>query len=202
MTKNIAIAVFSLALLIPATSNASRYDFGDTSSTDVFPGKAYLGVKMGRLTIEEDTSGSEKIEMDNIGFTFGVGIHEYLGIELAYTQTATAEKIDIAGSSLNVSADTLGLFLVGKTQGDIYIKGRAGYTIVDQQIRFAGVHESDNVYGMAYGLGAGMKFGKTIAVEIEYTAFPDTDKHDKFGSVFANDLETEFITIGLVWSIQ
>jgi len=202
MTKYIAIAVLSLALLIPATSNASRYKFGDTNSGALIPGKVYLGVKYGLLTIEEDTSGSDEVEMDNLGFTFGGDINEYLGLEFAYTQTVSDARKKVDGSTLTASIDTLGLFLVGRTQGDVYFKGRAGYTKVNQNIKFLGLGGDDNIYGMAYGLGAGIKFGKTIALEIEYTVFPDTDEFDKIGSFFADDLETEFVTVGLVWAIE
>lgn len=55
---------------------------------------------------------------------------------------------------------------------------------------------------MAYGVGGGIKFGKTTALEFEYTIFPDTDEYDRFGSLFAEDLETEFFTVGLVWAIE
>lgn len=203
MTKYIAIAVLSLALLMPATSNASRYQFEDSRSGTLFPGKVYLGIKAGQFTIEEDTSGSEEIEMDNIGITFGSDINEYLGLEFEYTQSASEEKTDKFGPSLTASTDTIGLYLVGRTQGDVYFKGRVGYTRVNQDVSITGfLSGDDNIYGIAYGLGAGIQFGKSTAVEIEYTVFPDTDEHDKLGSLFAHDLETEFISIGLVWSIE
>lgn len=152
MTKYIAIAVLSLALLIPATSNASRYKFNDSQSGALIPGKVYLGVQLGQLTIEEDASGSEEIEMDHMGFTFGGDINEYLGLEFAYTQTVSDERTDAFGPTLTASTDTLGLFLVGRTQGDIYFKGRVGYTKVNQDIKFLGSSGDDNVYGMAYGV--------------------------------------------------
>ncbi len=56
MTKYIAIAVLSLALLIPATSNAGRYTFEDSRSGELIPGKAYLGIKFGQITIDEPVS--------------------------------------------------------------------------------------------------------------------------------------------------
>ena len=203
MTKYIAIAVLSLALLIPATSNASRYQFDDSRSGALFPGKVYLGIKAAQVTIEEDTSGSEEIEMDNIGFTFGSDINEYLGLEFEYTQSASDEKTDKFGPTLTASTETVGLYLIGRTQGDVYFKGRVGYTRVNQDVSVSGLFSgNDNIYGIAYGLGAGIKFGKTTAVEIEYTVFPDTDEYDKLGSLFADDLETEVISIGLVWSIE
>ncbi len=157
---------------------------------------------MGQLTIEEDASGSEEIEMDHMGFTFGGDVNDYLGLEFAYTQTVSDERTDKFGPTLTASTNTLGLYLVGRTQGDVYFKGRVGYTKVNQDIEFLGSTGDDNIYGIAYGLGGGIKFGDTIALEIEYTVFPETDEFDKFGSFFAEDLETEFVTVGLVWAIE
>ncbi|MDH3631967.1 MAG: porin family protein [Gammaproteobacteria bacterium] len=198
MTKYIAIAVLSLALLIPATSNASRYDFGDSRSGALIPGKVYLGVQMGQLSIEADTSGSEPVEMDHVGFSFGGDINQYLGLEFAYSQTVSDEREGVERGS----TDTMGLFLVGRTQDDVYFKGRAGYTIVNQDFDLVATSINDNVYGLAYGVGAGIKFGRTIALEIEYTIFPETDEFDALGSAFGVDFDTEFVTLGLVWAIE
>lgn len=198
MTKYIAIAVLSLALLIPATSNASRYKFNDSQSGELIPGKVYLGVQMGQLSIEADTSGSDSLDMDHIGFTFGGDINEFLGLEFAYTQTVSDERDEVDRGSTN----TMGLFLVGRTQGDVYFKGRVGYSIVNQEFSLLGTSFDDNVYGIAYGLGGGKRFGETLALEIEYTVFPETDEHDELGSLFGVDFDTEFVTIGLVWAIE
>ncbi len=199
MTKYIAIAVLSLALLIPATSNASRYDFGDERSGALLPGKVYLGVQVGQLSIEADTSGSDPVEMDHVGFTFGGDINSFLGLEFAYSQTVSDEREGVERGATN----TMGLFLVGRTQGDdVYFKGRAGYTIVNQEFDLVSTSFDDNVYGIAYGLGAGIKVGDTLALEIEYTIFPETDEYDKLGSAFGVDFDTEFVTLGLVWAIE
>ena len=198
MTKYIAIAGLSLALLIPATSNASRYNFGDERSGALIPGKVYLGVQAGQLSIEADTSGSDPVEMDHIGFSFGGDINEHLGLEFAYTQTVSDEREGVERGSTN----TLGLFLVGRTLNDAYFKGRVGYTVVNQEFDLVATSFDDNVYGIAYGLGAGIKLGKTLALEIEYTIFPETDEFDALGSFFGVDFDTEFVTLGLVWAIE
>jgi hypothetical protein len=198
MTKYIAIAVLSLALLIPAASNASRYNFGDERSGALIPGKVYLGVQVGQLSIEADTSGSDPLDMDHIGFTFGGDVSDFLGLEFAYTQTVSDERDEVDRASTN----TMGLFLVGRTQGDVYFKGRAGYSIVNQEFSLLGTSFNDNIYGLAYGLGAGIKFGRTVALEIEYTVFPETDEYDALGRLVNVDFDTEFVTVGFVWSIE
>jgi len=204
MTKYIAIAVLSLALLIPATSNASRYSFEDTRSGALIPGKVYLGVKYGLLTINEPVSGSDDVEMDNVGFTFSGDINGYLALEFAYNQTVTESDLDLfdLGPELKVSSDTLGLFLVARTRGDVYLKGRLGYTRAAQDISYSGSSVSGNVYGLAGGIGAGITLAKGTALEIEYTIYPDTNKFEKLGPGFDDGLETEFVTIGFVWSFE
>jgi opacity protein-like surface antigen len=204
MTKYIAIAVLSLALLIPATSNAGRYTFEDSRSGKLIPGKAYLGIKFGQITIDEPVSGSDDVEMENVGLTFAGDINDYLALEFEFSQTVSEEELDLfnLGPDLKVSSNTLGLFLVGKTQGDIYFKGRVGYTRVEQDISYSGFSISANVYGVAAGLGAGIKLSKGAALEIEYTVYPKTDRFEDLGIGFDDGLDTEFVTIGFVWSFE
>jgi opacity protein-like surface antigen len=199
MTKYIAIAVLSLALLIPATSNASRYTFDDSRSGAVIPGKAYLGLKYGVFKTEQ-TVGSYDVEMDNLGFVFGGEINEMLALEFDYSQTVSADKEESGGSTAKQSVDTLGFFLVAKTSGDVYARGRVGYTRIEHDISFMGDSGSDNIYGIAYGIGAGMKVGKGAAIEIEYTVYPETDEF--FGVQVAGDIENEFLSLGFVWYFE
>lgn len=204
MTKYIAIAVLSLALLIPATSNASRYKFEDSRSAGLIPGKAYLGIRFGQITIDEPVSGADDVEMENVGFTFAGDINEYLSLEFEFSKTVSESEDDLfnLGSDLKVSSDTLGLFLVGRTQGEVYVKGKVGYTRVAQDISYSGSSISANVYGVAAGLGAGIKLAEGAALEIEYTVYPKTDRFEELGIGFDDDLETEVVTLGFVWSFE
>jgi len=202
MTKYIAIAVLSLALLIPATSNASRYQFEDSRSGALIPGKAYLGVKYGVFKSEQNVGPSDKydVEMDNLGFVFGGEINDILALEFDYSQTVSADKEESMGSTARASVDSIGLFLVAKSRGDVYVRGRVGYTRIEIELSFMGDSESDNIYGLAYGIGAGIKVGKGAAVEIEYTVFPETDEF--FGVPIAGEIENEFLTVGFVWFFE
>ena len=204
MTKYIAIAVLSLVLLIPATSNASRYKFEDSRSGALIPGKAYLGIKIGQITIDEPVSGSDDVEFENVGFGFAGDINEYFALEFEYTQTVSEEELDLfnLGPFLKVSADTVGLFLVGKTQGDVYLKGRLGYTRSSYEVSYAGFSADGNVYGMAAGVGVGIKLAEGAALEIEYSVYPKNDEFEELGIGFDDDLDTEFATIGVMWSFD
>jgi len=217
MTKYIAIAVLSLALLVPATSNASRYKFEDSHSGALIPGKAYLGIKAGQLSIDGDLHEDldplgldfPDLATDNLGFVFGGEINEYFSLEFSYTETVSEEKKDLfkLGTDLKVSTDTIGLFLVAKTQGDVYIKGRVGYIRMNQKVSYSllDFKENDNLYGIAAGLGVGMKIGKGTSLELEYTRFPDTEVFDScelYFCVFEDDILNELVTIGFVWSFE
>jgi len=196
MTKYIAIAVLSLALLIPATSNASRYQFEDSRSGALIPGKVYLGVKYGVFHSEQNVGPSDKydVEMDNLGFVFGGELNDILALEFDYSQTVSADKEVSGGSISKASVDSMGLFLVAKSSGDIYVRGRVGYTRIEIEISDFG---TDNIYGLAYGIGAGINVGKGAAFEIEYTVYPETDEF--FGVPIAGEIENEFLTVGFVW---
>jgi len=199
MTKYIAIAVLSLALLIPATSHASRYKFEDSRSEALIPGKAYLGVKYGVFKSEQNVGPKDRydVEMDNLGFVFGGEINDILALEFDYSQTVSADKEESGGSTSKASVDSIGLFLVAKSRGDVYVRGRVGYTKIEIDISDFG---TDRIYGLAYGIGAGIKVGKGAAFEIEYTVFPETDEF--FGVPIAGEIENEFLTVGFVWFFE
>lgn len=196
MRKNIAIAVLGLALLIPAASNAAD-PYRSTSRGAAFAGEVYLGLKYGSIAIDDGVSIGDDADVRNTGFMFGGAINDHLGLEFDFTQTVTTDDELVSGLiGRNISTDTLGFFLVGKTLGDIYVKGRVGYVIMDQHIGLTGSNFNNNNYGVGLSLGVGAKIGETGAIEIEYTALPDTDKED---TGFAEDLESEFVSIAYVW---
>ncbi len=196
MRKNIAIAVLALALLIPAASNAADLYRGSSRGSAI-AGEVYLGLKYGSLAIDDGVAIGDDADVRNIGFMFGGSINDYLGLEFDYTQTVTTDDELVSGLiGRDISTDYFGFFLVGKTMGDVYIKGRVGYVIMDQHIGLTAGDFDDNNYGIGLGLGVGVKIGETGAIEIEYTALPDTDFED---TGFLEDLENEFVTVAFVW---
>ena len=195
MNKNIVAALLTLAMLVPLTGHAQGLYRSNNTSTTIGAGKVYLGVKAGILTIDSDDPATDAVDVTNMGFVFGGHLNDYLALEFDYTQTVSAEKEDFIGTAVKVHTDTIGLFLVARTTGDLYVKGRLGYSWIDQEITKVG---SDTVYGLAGGLGAGYEFSDTFSLEAEYTLFPVTDEFDRFGS--AGDLTTELVSINLVFS--
>jgi opacity protein-like surface antigen len=69
--------------------------------------------------------------------------------------------------------------------------------ILEQDVSTIG---SDNVYGLAFGLGGGINFTDNLALEAEYTLMPETDEFDRLGKIVDDTWTTEFISLGLIFS--
>lgn len=210
MRKNLTIVFLSFILLIPTVSHAAR-DYGSRSQIDQFFGEVYLVIKYGEITIADDVP-EDGSDIRNGGFAFGKGINETLAVEFEYTSTVSKDN-DYLDSGSDVEVDTLGVFLVAKTQGDLYVKGRLGYVRSDQEFGTPGLsilsdlEGSKNVYGLAYGASAGYKFMKGHSIELEYMVYPtrddvDIDFRPIGGPLLEEDLEMDFVAINYVWSFE
>ncbi|MCP4877444.1 MAG: hypothetical protein GY896_18440 [Gammaproteobacteria bacterium] len=199
MRKNITIVLLFLTFLVPTVSHAAR-DYSSYQTNDLI-GDVYLGVKYSRIGIfSDDLDDGDKSDSRNVGFMFGKGINDLLSWEIAYNSNVTKED-DWLGAGLNVEAETLGFFLVAKTQGDIYFKGRVGYSRVTEDLSAIGEFNS---YGIAYGVGAGFKIGKIGAIEVELSKLP-TENLDLdvpgFGPI-SFDVEAEMVSVAYVWAFE
>ena len=212
MRKNLLIVFLSLTFLIPGLSHAardySRNQFGGG-------GPVYLAFKYGEVTLDEDVpeSGSD---IRNMGVVFGKGFNDVLAMEFEYTDTVSKDD-DYQGTGVSAEVETMGVFLVAKSPGQLYVKGRVGYTQSEQQFGsdssgiYADLEGSKNVYGIAYGFAAGFKFEKRgtlqSALELEYMVYPtredvEFDFTGVGGSVEEEDLEMDFVTLNLVLSFE
>ena len=211
MRKNLVIVFLSLTFLVPGLSHAAR-DYG---RNQLVGGQVYLAFKYGEITLEEDVpeSGSD---IRNMGVVFGKGFNDVLALEFEYTDTVSKDD-DYQGSGISASVETMGVFLVARTTGDLYVKGRVGYTQSEQDFGsdpsgiFADLEGSKNVYGIAYGVAAGYKFMKVgtlqSALELEYMIYPtredvEIDLTGVGGSVIEEDLEMDFVTLNYVLSFE
>jgi opacity protein-like surface antigen len=198
MNKKIAAALLALVVLVPLTGYAQGNYRSNNTSRVISSNKVYLGVKFGQVSLELDVSGSDRESVaDNMGFVFGGDINDYLALEFEYTKTVSSDLVEIALTPTQTSFDTVGIFLVAKSTGSLYGKARLGYSWVEQDFDSFG---SDTVYGLAYGLGAGFKASDTFYIEGEYTIYPESDETDRFGNAFGADLNTDIISVNLVWS--
>jgi hypothetical protein len=172
MRKNLTIVFLSLVFLMPSVSHAAR-DYGNAERIDAFFGEVYLGIKYGRVTIAEDVPDSDGADIRNLGFAFGKGIND---------------------------THSVGLYLAAKTQGTVYVKGRIGYTRTTLERNFNGSSFDHNSYGIAYGAAAGVKIGKSGAIELEYTIMPDIDDSGFVGAPV--EVESDFVSISYVMGVD
>lgn len=205
MRKNLAIVFLSLTFLVPGVSQAAR-DYGRNPLD--FGGQVYLIIKYGESTIA-DSVPENGSDIRNLGFVFGKEVNEILAMEFEYTFTVSKDD-DYGGDDLSASTDILGLFLVGRSSGDLYFKGRIGYTRVTQDFGdsasslYDDVSGETNVYGVGYGVGAGYKFMKGGALELEYMVFPTRDdvEFSTGATTIEEDLEMDFISLNYVLSFE
>lgn len=204
MWKYLALFFLSLALLLPAQSQAQgvrQY----ANRADAFFGEVYLGLKYGIYELyDDDLDDGDEAEPAQGGVVFGKAINDVLGWEFEYTNTVSKED-DWLGAGLDVEAESVGIYLTAKSPGDAYVKGRVGYVRVEQDISLFAPY---NAYGIAYGVGGGYEFVKGLALEVEYTVMP-TEERSASGilvpgvpSSFEFDIESNLLTVGLVWSFE
>ena len=198
MRKQIAAIFLVSSMLLPVVGNAQgvNRNYGNDPFSNT---KVFLGVKYGLVEVDPDVSGADTFDLDNMGFNFGGHFNDYLALEFEYSTTVSADKQSFAGSDVKVEADSVTLFLVARTAGDVYGRARLGYSRIDQDVSTIG---SDTVYGLAYGIGGGFEFADNVAVEFDYTVYPETDEFDRLGKIIDSTLSTEVISIGVVWSYE
>lgn len=202
MRKNLVIVFLSLTFLIPAASHAAR-DYGRNPID--FGGGVYLVLKYGEITIAEDVP-EDGSDIRNLGFAFGKQVNDVLALEFEYT-TTVSEDDDYGGTGSSASVETVGFFVVARTPGDLYAKGRLGYTRAAQEFddnAFVDWGGEENVYGMAAGVSVGYKIMKGGAIELEYMLYPTRDDVEFTSGAITieEDLEMDFVAINYIWSFE
>lgn len=160
-SKSLYLAVGALAgCLLASTAEAQRSQY-----------PLYVEAKIGFMDL--DVSGFD--EAINLGVVLGYELYSHsAGMFSAEGEfTTTLSDGDTPGGG-EWDVDTLAVFGVFRTSGNIYAKARAGF--LDQDIKRAGgtgtIPDADDS-GFAYGIGGGWRINPTSAVEVEYTAASD-----------------------------
>lgn len=194
MRTNLTVIFLALSFLLPATANAQ----GNYSNrAEAFFGDVYLGVKYGRLTYAEEVPDySDGSDTRNLGFSFGKKFNDFVAIEFSYDYTVTDDNT----SAGDVSTDVIGFYVVGKTPGKVYAKGRLGYTKMIQERNTSGQSFDHNSYGIALGGAVGFTIYDRGSLEIEYTILPTTDDSGFAGAPV--DLEADFLSVNYVWGFN
>jgi len=184
------------SFILPAEGYAqtSRYS---PNRAEAFFGDVYLGVKYGRLTYADDVPDyDDGTDTRNLGFSFGKKFNDFVGMEFSYDYTVTEDNTSFG----DISTDVLGLFVVAKTLGKVYFKGRLGYTRLTQERDFSGQSIDNNTYGMAVSGAVGLTIYDNGSLEFEYTILPTTDDTNFVGAPV--DIEADFLSVNYVWGFN
>ena len=197
MRRYLTVIFLATSLLLPVVAKAQGGLYSPNRA-DAFLGDVYLGVKYGRITYAEDVPDfDDGSDTRNLGFMFGKKFNDIIGMEFDYTQTVTEDDT----SAGTISTHTLGLFVVGRTPGKVYVKGRLGYMRLTQERNLSPDSFDNNSYGMGWGAGVGINLYKKGSLELEYTVLPDTDDRGFLGVPAGFDFtaETDFVSVNYVW---
>ena len=145
----------------------------------------YFGISGGQTRVKNTTTQQYQ---DATSFGINVGTRLYSndsfwsGAELKYTKTTSKEQVNNSGSSTisSYEVETTGLYLVARTRGKAYVKGKLG--AANQVITVDDVVIQDSTRG-SYGLGAGIRQGGAV-LEIEYTQYSSDVSVVSIGYVF------------------
>jgi hypothetical protein len=149
---------------------------------------AYGGLSFGRVTVDD-------IETGNLGIVLGGIADNGFGYELFYSFTVL-DYNESGGTYDSAETDTINVFAVYRTPGDVYLKGKAGYSYVNMTLDSAVIGRlSDSTEGFSYGLAGGVAIGDG-AVELSYYRFPD---FDGFAGV-SFDEKVEMLNVAYLWT--
>ena len=131
----------------------------------------FAGLSLGQVEFSKDVEA----ETTNLGIVLGEINESGFGYELFYSLTVADDSETVSGTEITTEIDTLGLYAVFKTPGDVYLKARAGFGLVSQRLDIEDVDSiSDTSDGFSYGLALGTMIGGG-ALELSYYRFDDFD---------------------------
>jgi len=148
---------------------------------------SYGGLSFGQVRLSDDI----EIDTGNLGIVLG-GVNEHgLGFELFYSLTVLDDSNSSGGTDNAWETDTIGLFAVYQSSGEIYFKAKAGYGMVNLKVDSIDGDTlttlSDTAEGFGYGLSLGKMFGDG-ALELTYYRFADLDGFSDLEQVIEDSL--------------
>ena len=150
--------------------------------------KGYGGLSLGRVDTDDFYTG-------NLGIVLGGIAENGFGYEFFYSFTVVDYEVS-GGSYDSAETDTISLYAVYQTPGDVYFKAKAGYSHIS--FTFDAEEEgkiSDSNQGFSYGISGGLAIGDG-ALELTYYRFPDFDEFDG-ASV---DYDVDMLNLTYLWT--
>lgn len=166
------------------------------NNSDFYPGW-YGNINLGTAKTSL-TSGDQNFSFLNVGGAFGYQFSEIFGTEFFMSFASNGERDEIAswfvGQEVEAEYDAVGFYATLKSQGDVYVKGRAG--LIESRFTYTSKgyeEESENDIGLSYGIGGGIENGRVI-FELNYLVMPEVD--DPIFSDASYDTKLVVISVG------
>jgi hypothetical protein len=154
---------------------------------------SYGGLSYGQINFSKDID----LDTGNIGIVLGNINASGFGFEFFYSISVIDDSDTSGGVEITADTDIVSLFAVYQTPGDIYLKGKLGYSMVSLQFAASdlGGAITDTAQDFSYGVAAGAMIGDG-ALELTYFRFPDFEEFDSIPL----DSEVEMINLTYLWT--
>ncbi|MCO7225792.1 outer membrane beta-barrel protein [Pleionea sp. CnH1-48] len=168
----------SLAAILLASSAYALPSLAENQTPEAFQPDWYAGFSLGSAKADSNT-GAQSFKYLNVGGNIGYRFTEHFSGEFMATFASDDERDEVVSNLINEKVgtkfDAIGLYLVGQTTGDFYVKGRLG--IAESRFSYSAPgfeDETKGSFGASYGAGFGFKAEK-FNVELEYVVTPEAD---------------------------
>ncbi|NVJ58797.1 MAG: outer membrane beta-barrel protein [Gammaproteobacteria bacterium] len=124
-------------------------------------------------------SGGQDFNYTSLGGSYGYQFHENIGAEFFATFAVTKETDEFVSSSIGTTVKTsvnaFGGYMVAKTSGRFYVKGKLGLVASQFTYSASGFEsESSTDVGLSTGFAVGIQ-GESVNVELMMLQLPDSD---------------------------
>ncbi|GAB4514623.1 MAG: hypothetical protein Tsb0026_20040 [Sulfuricaulis sp.] len=137
----------------------------------------YAGVRAGQMNV--DTSGFD--DAIGVGGILGYKLSNTLGIEGGYTTTGEDADVKVGTTQAHWDIDVVAVHLAYRNEGNFYAKGKVGILYQEVSANIANAGEPASGGEFTYGIGAGWRPFKDIALELEYTVIESDVNFISFG---------------------
>ncbi|WP_162925786.1 outer membrane beta-barrel protein [Isoalcanivorax indicus] len=172
MNKKTLISLLALGLTGPAWATEGHSQMG-----------GFFGLKAGQMMVDavDDGIGMDFDDSTNIGFYTGYVGESGLGFEIEYTQPTS--KAGTGVPSVDYELTTIAAYGTFRSDGNVYLKGKAGLLREEVKVSGPGGSFSDRDSGLSVGAGLGFMLGRS-RLEVEFTIIESDVNYLSVGFIF------------------